>query len=314
MPGTGEKPLIKLITCMIAPDTWSNRGGPGTVEYFPLGMTLVINQTPKVHKQIEALLKTLRTKETEVACEVRLVSLDADFGKRVFHEFGIPTKSGTQVTFFSDEQLLKFCEASQAHQGTNVMQAPKITMLNGQDVTLRVTNMQFFATSVHLHWDGEKVFGIPINEGIDTGVMMSMQPLVSADGHSVQLHFSANLRSLESQKVGLSPVTTEIMPVHKPDEEAKPVVFTQFIQTPKVLTLSVDKVLAIPQGQTAVLSGWKQKHEVTKKWALPLLSELPYGGELFRCEWQEPVWERVLILVTPKVVTPADERIHGGIE
>ena len=48
MPGTGEKPLIKLITQMIAPQTWSDKGGLGTVEYFPLGMTLVIRHFLKL--------------------------------------------------------------------------------------------------------------------------------------------------------------------------------------------------------------------------------------------------------------------------
>ena len=80
-----------------------------------------------------------------------------------------------------------------------------------------------------------------------------------------------------------------------------------------MVTISADKVLAIPEGQTAaVLSGWTTKHVVTKKWALPLLSELPYLGSLYRYEWQEPVWERVLILVTPRAVLA--EGLQGGIE
>jgi type II secretory pathway component GspD/PulD (secretin) len=308
-----EKSLVNLITHLIAPETWREKGGPGTVDYFPLGMTLVINQTPEVHKQINALLKTLRVKqETEVVCEVRLVSLDADFGQRVFQEFGLPTKGGTHVTFFSDEQMLKFFAAAQADLGTSIMQAPKMTLRNGQEATLRVTNQQFFVTHVDVRWDGEQVRSLPINTPMETGVVISQQPLVAADGHSVKLHFQANVTSLESQKVGLSPVMTQIEPVPESGEKVEPVTFTQFIQTPKVVTIAADKVLAIPKGQTAVLSGWTNKHEVTKKWALPLLSELPGLGCLYRSEWQEPVWERAVFLVTPKVID--GEHLHSGIE
>src|SRR5947207_2262404 len=47
-PATREDLLIKLIVDTIQPQSWSERGGPGTVEYFPLTMSLVINQTPDV--------------------------------------------------------------------------------------------------------------------------------------------------------------------------------------------------------------------------------------------------------------------------
>ncbi|MBI1918935.1 MAG: hypothetical protein HYS12_29955 [Planctomycetes bacterium] len=318
-PVSPDHGLVKLITHMIAVETWQVNGGCGTIDYFPLGMTLVVNQTLEVHRQIEALLKTLRAEqETNVSCEIRLISVDADFGQRVLSEFGIPTKSKTEVTFLSHEQLRKFCDAIQAHLGTSVLQTPKITMRNGQEATLRVCNMQFFVTRVDVSWDGEQVRGMPINTPIATGVVLSVQPLVAADRQSVRLHFQANLTSLESQKVGLSPVTTKLFPIHESGEKAEPVTFTQFIQTPKVITLSADKVLSIPEGRTAVLSGWKQKREVSKKWALPLLGELPYLGSLFRYEWQEPVCERILFMVTPRVVLPEKvetyERIHGGIE
>src|SRR5262249_52561664 len=192
------------------------------------------------------------------------------------------------------------------------MQAPKLTLENAQDATLRVCNRQFFVTRVDVSWDGKQVRSLPINTPIETGVVLSVQPLVAADRQSLQLHFQAELTSLESQKVGLAPVMTQIQPVHESGEKVEPVTFTQFIQTPKVVTISADKVLAIPEGQTAVLSGWKHRREVTRKWALPILSELPYLGCLYSYEWQEPVWERVLFLVTPRVVL--SDRIHSGIE
>src|SRR5262249_30786865 len=49
---TTEEQLIQLITNTIAPKTWSGMGGPGTIDYFPLTMSLVINQTPDIQEQI----------------------------------------------------------------------------------------------------------------------------------------------------------------------------------------------------------------------------------------------------------------------
>src|SRR5262249_12323407 len=45
---TIENVLIDTITNMVAPDTWSSVGGGGKIQYFPLGMALVINQTQEV--------------------------------------------------------------------------------------------------------------------------------------------------------------------------------------------------------------------------------------------------------------------------
>ncbi len=41
---TAEDQLIKLITSTIQPKSWSEMGGPGTIDYHPLTMALVINQ------------------------------------------------------------------------------------------------------------------------------------------------------------------------------------------------------------------------------------------------------------------------------
>jgi len=326
-----EKSLVKLITRMVATRTWSDRGGRGTIDYFPLGNALVVNQTPDVHEQIAGLLETLRQRQdTEVACEVRIVSLDEDFCKHIAGDFGIPAKAGPRVTFLNEDQMQKFFKRIQSDARTNVMQAPKMTLLNGQDATIRACETQFFVTDVHARWDGKRVLALPISTPIETSLVMSLQPVIAADGKSVRLHLQAKLTGLESEKVGLSPVTIKLVPVHESGASAEPVTFTQYIQTPKFITLEADKVLSIPEGRTAVLSGWKRKREVCKKWSLPLLGELPYLGQLYRSEWQETVCERVLLVVTPTVFTPADygtrfwytdqpshqtyDRIHGGIE
>lgn len=61
-PRSGEQGLIELITAKIAWKSWSCHvgGGKGTIDYFPLGCVLVINQTPEVHRRIEKLLRDLR--------------------------------------------------------------------------------------------------------------------------------------------------------------------------------------------------------------------------------------------------------------
>jgi hypothetical protein len=52
--------VIRLIRAVVAPDRWSEKGGPGTIDYYPLGKTLLIQQTNDVHERVARLLAALR--------------------------------------------------------------------------------------------------------------------------------------------------------------------------------------------------------------------------------------------------------------
>jgi hypothetical protein len=55
-----QKVLVNLVTNAVAPQSWNTMGGDGTVDYFPLGQSLVVSQTPDVQEQIAQLLMALR--------------------------------------------------------------------------------------------------------------------------------------------------------------------------------------------------------------------------------------------------------------
>lgn len=59
-PGYDYDSLIKLTTTAIAPDTWDEVGGPGSLAVMNAHGFFVISQTYQVHKQIEELYTKLR--------------------------------------------------------------------------------------------------------------------------------------------------------------------------------------------------------------------------------------------------------------
>ncbi|HEY2881766.1 MAG TPA: hypothetical protein VGJ15_05020, partial [Pirellulales bacterium] len=72
--------LIDLITSTIAAPTWSEMGGPGTIEPFETNLSLVVSQTQEVHEQIADLLQQLRRlQDLQVTIEVRFITLEDDF-------------------------------------------------------------------------------------------------------------------------------------------------------------------------------------------------------------------------------------------
>jgi hypothetical protein len=72
---TGEAELIRLITSTVEPRSWAIMGGQGTIDYFPLTMTLVINQTPAIQEQVADFLAGLRRRAAAGEAERQVAAL-----------------------------------------------------------------------------------------------------------------------------------------------------------------------------------------------------------------------------------------------
>src|SRR5262249_28584607 len=328
---SGENELIALIKNTVAPTSWNDLGGPCSLEYFPLTHSLVINAPPEVHEQIAELFEEMRRwLELEVSCELRFISVADHAYDRLKKDFAFKDVKDGPMASFDDKQVFELMEAVQADQRTHVMQAPKITLFDGQATTIRVVEERPFITGVTLRWSEEGLITCPQRETIPLGFQISLQPSLSTDHRYLDLNLEFERRSLETiepalvptqlvmkedsatrQRVGclkVFPASPAKLPQIRCDEkdltELKPdqkgVVFTQFIQAPKVNKVSLERNLVLPEGKTAVLFGWKQTTEVTD--AVPVLSKLPYIGKHYQRVHQEP--ETVLVLVTPRVVVP----------
>lgn len=55
----GAQQLINVIVTTIAPDSWQQNGGNGTITFYPINPALVVRQTGEVHEQVSALLQAL---------------------------------------------------------------------------------------------------------------------------------------------------------------------------------------------------------------------------------------------------------------
>ncbi len=91
---TIEQVLMKLVTNTVQPHTWGEVGGSGTIDYYPIGHALVINQLEDVQEQIADLLDQLRRlQDLEVAIEVRIVSVSESFFERIGMDFSVNIKT-----------------------------------------------------------------------------------------------------------------------------------------------------------------------------------------------------------------------------
>jgi type II secretory pathway component GspD/PulD (secretin)/tetratricopeptide (TPR) repeat protein len=394
---TMQDTLIKLVTDICSPYTWSSVGGPGTIEYMPVGMALVINQTPDVQEQVAELLDALRRlQDLEVAVEVRILTLAETFFERIGLDFNlniktdkntrpyeaqivtnqfkpagqvndfspgrfiagltpasngnpgtftsdldVPLKSSSfqyaippfaypnaagfdgglslGLAFLSDIQVFMFMEAAQGDRRTNVMQAPKLTLFNGQTATINVNDQQFFVTNVAVIGFGGQIVFVPQNNPFPFGVQLAIQAVVSADRRFVRLNLTPTLSNIASAVVPLFPVTTFITPVFEGGAQGQPIPFTQFIQQPQVSIVQIQTTVSIPDGGTVILGGLKTLSEGRNEFGPPVLSKLPYINRLFKNVGYGREAQSLLLMVTPRIIINSEEEerqtgvVGGGV-
>ncbi|NQT39345.1 MAG: hypothetical protein HQ581_17745, partial [Planctomycetes bacterium] len=55
---TGEE-LVDLIQTTVAPDSWEENGGPGSIRFFRTNYSVIIRQTAENHEEIADVLRQL---------------------------------------------------------------------------------------------------------------------------------------------------------------------------------------------------------------------------------------------------------------
>jgi type II secretory pathway component GspD/PulD (secretin) len=378
--GTLQEELIRLIMNTIAPQTWRDMGGQGTIDFYPLGMALVITQTPDIQEQVADLLAALRRlQDQQVSIEIRFITISENFFERIGVDFNInirndqskyepqlvsqqfkpfgfinaftpqnfltgltPAGSFTQdlnipvktssfnmavppfgaypnlpggnggismgIAFLSDIEVYMFMEAAQGDQRSNVMQAPKLTLFNGQTSTITVSDTQFFVTSVSVAQLGGQVVFVPNNTPFPTGgVQLAMTAVISADRRFVRMDLAPTLTNLTSANVQLFPITTFITPIFEGGAVGQPVPFTQFLQQPVFNTLTLATSVNVPDGGTVLLGGLKRLSEGRNEFGPPILSEIPYINRLFKNVGYGRETESLLIMVTPRIIINEEE-------
>jgi hypothetical protein len=326
-----EDTLIKLITSTVAPQSWSEVGGRGTIAFYPIGMGLVVSQTPEVQEQVAELLAALRRlQDEEVTLECRFVTVPegmlGKFGVEGSSECCLTCAEGCPMArtaiakklsaagpsqnkpiFLDDAELRCFMEACQRDQNSCVMQTPRITLFNGQNANLSLVDHQFYVTGMTIRWNGEQVMAVPQQESVETGLRMGVKAVISGDRKEVNTELKVNLTELAGHEAPLSPVITEIMPVQEEGGQNQPVPFTQFIQKPKVNTVvKFDRTFRLPEGKNAIVGAWRKTVEVPVECGPPILREIPVVNWLFETERYEPQNQVVLLMVTPRVLVNKD--------
>jgi type II secretory pathway component GspD/PulD (secretin) len=88
--------LKDLIQDTVNKNSWEKMGGNGNIQYFPMGMALVITQLQEVQEEVQLLLATLRKlQDLQVSIELRAVLVSETFFERIGVDFDMNIRTPT---------------------------------------------------------------------------------------------------------------------------------------------------------------------------------------------------------------------------
>lgn len=308
---THEEHLIRLICHTVKPASWSEAGGDGTIDYFPLGMGLVVRQSEDVHRELKAMLDDLRRfQETQVSMDFGIISVpESFFYERIGVDFNFcdfasaingpkslnaimeGLKCGKNPIFLSDKELKTFLSAVQENRG-GIVGGYNLRTVNGQDASSEIGQIVTDSKS-ESHFVGNRFEAMPI---------------ISADRHFV----AVNVKAVYSQWNSLFrrvPVTSTVFP---PDDQTKkldPVIVTQYVDEPNFSKVSAENSGNIPVGSTMMFVAGKMMVETSNEFERPVVAKIPYLNRLFKNVGYSKQAHTILICVTPRVIVNAEEPV-----
>jgi beta-lactamase regulating signal transducer with metallopeptidase domain len=127
--GSHFQALTDLITATIAPGTWKEAGGPGSIESSQADLTFAVLQTEEVHEEIVKLFEKLRrSQRIQITLDSRIVHLPGEMVERIGIEFGAE-ENHTTLTKREARMFRAFVDASDS---ARIRSLTKVTVFNGQ--------------------------------------------------------------------------------------------------------------------------------------------------------------------------------------
>ena len=249
---------------------------------------------------------------------------------------GLPDPATSAANFgfaiLSDIEAYFLIQAAQGNTRSNVMQAPKVTLFNGQNAFISDQTQRPFVTSVVPVVGDFAAAQQPVITVLSEGTAVNVQAVVSSDRRFVRLtlvpFFSQigqveqfqfeGTRSTKSkssdEKTGLAGdaaagagLNANLQTQGKSSAEQE--VFSQgtTIQLPEFIMTTVTTTVSVPDGGTVLLGGIKRLREGRNEFGVPILSKIPYINRLFKNVGMGRTTDSLMLMVTPRIIIQEEE-------
>lgn len=266
---------------------------------------LLILATPNDYALVEDALLRLDVQPLQVLVEATIAEVtltdEFRFGVEWFLKFGatrltlsdpetgnVATQPGFSVEIASGDDVRVVLDALSSLTTVNVVSAPRLLVLDNQKARLQVGDQVPVVTQAAQSVTDPDAPIVNAVELKDTGVILEIVPRVGAGGN-VTLHVR--------QEVSDVTQTT-----------------TSGIDSPTIQQRIIESTVSVASGHTVALGGLIRDRQGRGQAGVPVLSEVPLLGNLFRSTSDSNTRTELLVLLTPKVLRNSSEAMEATDE
>lgn len=241
-----------------------------------------------------------------------------------FGGFAPDTAANIGFAILSDIEAFFLLQAAQGDDRSNVLQAPKVTLFNGQIASVSDTSQRPFVTSLVPVVGDFAAAQQPVIVVLSEGTSLSVQAVVSSDRRFVRLTlvpFFSQIGDVEeftfqgktTTNSGTNVLDPDGNPTNTRDEVQRSVEGTT-VQLPTFAFTTVSTTVSVPDGGTVLLGGIKRLREARSEVGVPMLSKIPYLNRLFKNVAIGRETQSLMLMVTPRIIIQEEEEEKLGIE
>ncbi len=246
-----------------------------------------------------------------------------------FGGFNPSTAATFGFAILSDIEAYFLINAAQGDTRTNVLNAPKVTLFNGQQAFVSDTSQSPFVISVIPVVGEFAAAQQPVIVVLNEGTLMSIQAVVSEDRRYVRLTvvpFFSEIGDVDVFTFDGSTTTNASASSNTTDgdddgtnesanlsENRQITTAGTTVQLPTFQFVSVTTTVSVPDGGTVLLGGIKRLSEGRREFGVPLLSKVPYINRLFRNVGIGRETDSLMMMVTPRIIIQEEEEQKLGL-
>ena len=245
--------IKKYITDNVETASWKDNGGDtGSIASSPLRAMLLITQTPRAHRKVQAVLDSLRaSRAVQISIESRNISLTDALENKLPENLRCRLASVRNAgryrrdQFLTDAETTELIRAVNGDKNSTSLTAPRLTLFSGQTAVLVVATQQAYVgdmTKIPASTTQPSRFEPVVMTTTATGITLKVTSCASPDGNSafVDLHDQiVRLKELLPEQFGADPAAGKI-------------------QRPVIVSFKVDAACAVPNQMTLLLGGTRQ--------------------------------------------------------
>lgn len=233
---------------------------------------------------------------------------------------------------FTDPQFQVVIRALNQKKGVDLMSAPSVTTKSGQRATVEVVREFLYPTEFdppeipqQFGSIGQTTLGgglggtqsgsFPVTPTTPTtfemrpvGVRMEVDPVLGADGYTIDLNLAPEVTEFEGFINYGSPIqTTSTNALGNPVAN---VLTPNIINQPVFSSRKVTTAVTIWDGQTVAMGGLIREDVQNVEDKVPVLGDIPIVGRLFKTKAEDHFKRNLMIFVTASVIDPSGQKVR----